>query len=111
MSRINFFEREVEELKDLYNEVYGNEIITNLNTRYCVFLSILGLDLLSREIKSLSKKVLSKARISEFVMKHKKVSDFLNYLKKQKERRCLNEQRKSNNCSKTKERDLRPTAL
>ncbi|MGM0381958.1 MAG: hypothetical protein ACQEQO_00475 [Thermodesulfobacteriota bacterium] len=64
---LNFFEREVKQIRKRFNQTVGRQIVCDLDVRRSAIFSICRLGILGREINRTNHKAKVRGPISEFV--------------------------------------------
>ena len=77
---IDFFEKELQKVKDRYNQTYGAMIVCNLRLRQAAILSIINLGLLCRKITDAKHRYEIKEDIRDFIKIRETLNKHFNQL-------------------------------
>ena len=74
---IDFFDREVTRLQDMFNEAFGNNPTTNLDAQNAAIFSIAGIGVLARKINKAKDKKVVRPEIQQFMYRRNVMMTFL----------------------------------
>ena len=75
---INFFEKEVSKAQGRFNQIFGNEIVCNIEARYAAIFTICQMGVICKRLQTSKKQKL----IQEFVGLRNIINTFFNRLEK-----------------------------